>query len=208
MGKRELIVLESEWSRSIHDQTSVAPFLQGLPPLLEVDVFVKHFESSPSLASKLSRALREPSTHTVVYVAGHGAGSKLGAEYHTDINLKQVLMKVLPKKPGHKAKVAHKGLLLGSCEIGKRSQQRALLQVTGPSLTWVAGYSESVPWMESTICDLLFLTYYFAGRLPRRPRQVVLEGDRQRSSSAETVTKWVLKDYPLARQMGFSATDR
>lgn len=102
----------------------------------------------------------------------------------------------------------YRGILLGCCEIGRDTA--GLLEAADDRIDWVAGYTREVPCVESTISDLLFLQYAVVGRT-----QMALGGKNSKRSGMSNVrtrperaARWLLKDFPLATELGFCAMDR
>jgi hypothetical protein len=102
-----------------------------------------------------------------------------------------------------------KGILLGACEVGTRLDR--FLESCGSRIDWVAGYAREVPWLEATLCDLLFIEYMMRGRALRDERGFKYKGTELRSrrpSRAAQAAEWVKQDYRLATTCGFDARDR
>ncbi|WP_329734741.1 hypothetical protein, partial [Archangium sp.] len=166
-------MLENIWSDDLADSTSVRPFLEGWAASLDVRVGFRSYHGRDDLVHWLSEFWSAKSNPWICYIAGHTSGNRLSG-LTSNINLTQAFSSAIPRKPGPQLDVGPnpKGVLLGTCVVGGRAKRLELLESTANSLQWVAGYEKVVPWMESTLCELLFLTP------PYSPEG--LEGDRKR----------------------------
>lgn len=204
MDSKGLLVLESTWSDKLTDGTSVRRFLEGWAQdahETQTDQFLfsyRMYYDQQSLAFWLAEFARS-SKFNVCYIAGHGEGGRLWG-LDQNINLGSLAKATdVGKRNAHR-----KGVLFGSCEVGGRLER--FLESCGPRIVWAAGYSEVVPWAESTLCDLLFLQYLYRGRY-RRGKQGLFNTKDETTSAADAM-KWVLEDYPLAERLGFTVLER
>jgi len=215
-----VLVLESVWGDELSDTTSVRPFLEGWARALELRVAFRTFHDARDLGVWLAELFARQSYPSVCYIAGHGQGGRLSGVVGEDINLMGVLRKADPPRRRRvpPPQASRKGILLGACETGSPQRRRRLLDATGAQLSWIAGYEREVPWLEATLCDLLFLTYLFEGRVKQDESSVnkgpvfVCDKDddfmTRGSRSAQTLATWVREDFPVAKAAGFGATDR
>jgi hypothetical protein len=144
----------------------------------------------------------------ICYIAGHGNGGRLSG-VKRGINLKSLANAT--KRKGLSGN-GGKGILLGACDVGRSLQH--LLNNCSPRINWVAGYDREIPWVEATLCDLLFLEYMTIGRVKpdgdhhhkflKRESRFVSMG----TSSAERAARWVRLDFKLAVRCGLKALDR
>lgn len=191
-----ILVLESVWSSDISDNTSVGPFFEGWARLSGVRVSFRSYYDANSLKTWLKAFASSRTNPYICYIAGHGIKNRLHGATGPDINLRKVLSDIFPKKSGPKAKVGSKGILLGACQVGSADSLESIIKKTDIPLDWIAGYGESVPWMESTLADMLFLKYLIEGRITPETRtedKPVI----QKSESPCKILEWVTTDYPL-----------
>jgi len=191
-----ILVLESVWSSDISDNTSVKPFFEGWATQLGVRISFRSYYDANDLKSWLSVFASSRTNPYVCYVAGHGNKNRLHGATGASINLSKTISDVFPIKSGPKAKVGHKGILLGACEVGTAAALENIIKKTDSPLKWIAGYGKSVPWMESTLADILFLTYLIEGRLTPASRKTS-KPIVQKSKSPIKILEWVAEDYPL-----------
>ena len=209
----DVLVLESVWSEDLSDPISVRPFLEGWGASWGIRVSFRSYHSSEDLKYWLSRFWQEGHNPRICYIAGHGNGRRLDG-LHKDINLVSAIKDAIPRRPGPQPGVGAKGIHLGVCDVGNQKNLEDILKSTANSLSWVSGYADAVPWTESMLCDLLFLSYLLKGRwrtYDDDERGRVLENGEwrwERSPSAETVGDWVRRDFPLARAFGFNIAVR
>jgi hypothetical protein len=203
--KLKLLVLESPWSKDLADETSVRLFIRGWGDLRNIEISYRMYHDKNDLAHWLGLFMAHPALR-ICYIAGHGQGSRLTG-LTKDINPSSI-----SKATKRRGKVGNyqKGILLGSCEVG--SDLRKLLNKCGKRISWVAGYDREIPWMEATICDLLFIDYMLIGRIKVRKDGKFSKRRGEFLSSkpkgAAAAAKWVRRDCKLAVRCGFKAVDR
>ena len=98
--------------------------------------------------------------------------------------------------------------MLGACEIGRDLD--GILAAARGRLDWVAGYAVEVPWVESTLIDLAFLSYLLSGREVFAASGKRVARCRQRTAkttSSETAATWVGEDFGIAQALRFRAKD-
>jgi len=170
MKKREtakyvIKIYEAQWDQ-LHEE-SVKPFFaqlkrecdgweEGHNPLFSYYVFGTAEGLEAALNYKLDVGLN--GRLKIGYFSSHGEPNRLLAL--GDINrvkLRNILINT----------TNFDGFFFGACDFLNRSTAESLLENMSP-LKWVAGYSKWTPWLEGTICDILFFRLLFSGRF-RRP---------------------------------------
>jgi hypothetical protein len=197
-----ILVLESVWSDNLSDNTSVRPFIEGWANAVGVRVGFRTYHDSKDLQYWLNEFKKAKSNPHICYIAGHGSGKRLHGSIGANINLKNALKNTFPNKPGPKGKLGNKGILIGACEVGGAEHMNDILNTTGYPLSWIAGYKQSVPWMEAMVCELLFLTYKLTGRCKSDLVSI------SKTQSAKKAVKWVCDDFLMAGSLGFGGIDR
>jgi len=202
--KLKLLVLESPWSNDFGDETSVRLFMRGWADLRNIELSYRMYHDKNDLAHWLRLFIAHPALR-ICYIAGHGKGSRLTG-LTKDINPSSI-----SKATKARGKIGNckKGILLGSCEVG--SDLLKLLNDCGKRISWVAGYDREIPWMEATICDLLFIDYMLFGRIKvRRGKFLKRRGEflSLKPQKAALAAKWVRRDCKLSVRCGFKAVDR
>jgi hypothetical protein len=206
----DILVLEHPWSEELANGQSVKPFLDGWAAVNDFSISYRMYHDHNDLKLWLTKFVRDPKIKTC-YIAGHGSGGRLCGLDNKDIYIGPVLSRatVLPKKGV--PKVCDKGILFGACYVGGSLEN--ILTNCGEKITWVAGYEIDVPWMESTICDLLFLQYKLRGRLridknDEFYRDANDDYKRTGTVSANKAASWINEDYPVSVRCHFTALDR
>jgi hypothetical protein len=92
------------------------------------------------------------------------------------------------------------GLYFGTCDFLNRKTAESFLNDMSP-LKWVAGFSRWTPFLEGTVCDVLFFRLLLSGRF-RRP------GARNTKwepiLNPEDAAKQLYEVFPMARDLKFS----
>jgi hypothetical protein len=196
-----LFVLESPWEQDVRSALSVGPFLAGLKEALEVDVVSQRFNGREDLVFYLKEFSKRSSEFTYCYIACHGTPGRLEPLLETRINIGTISDACQGSRG--------RGFIMGACSFGNHRTATKFLTRTGA--TFVAGYSGDVPWMESMLVDLMFLTYLLRGRRKRKHGAVSKsfvvdrydEYAPERTKNPLKVAKWVYEDLPLARMLRF-----
>jgi len=204
MSADGVIVLECPWSDNLTDAESVRPFIEGWAAVRQFPFSYRMYYDANSLTHWLN-VFAEDTSLGACYIAGHGNGGRLSG-LNRDINLVS-----LGKATGDNVKSPNrKGVLFGSCEVGGKLD--SFLSACSNRISWTAGYDRTVPWMESTICDLLFLEYVLAGRVCRKDGAFALASNGgfrcQTASSASIARRWLYEDCGLAALCGFVVHER
>ena len=212
MGKG-VFLIESVWDDDIHSTQSVRPFVEGLTSNLGVSFGYRNFHSRSNLVSLL-KAFINSTEYSICYIAGHGTGARLGGE-NININFASLAKdlsgtrRVADKDAVEdKTKLTKKGILLGACEVGIASNE--FINQAPKAINWVAGYNTTVPWFESTVCDIMFMKYVLVG---------IINVDPSITGSHLTNTKkiktyrteldilklrdYLHEDFPMSKAFGF-----
>ena len=195
-----LLVLETPWEDDLGSAVSVGPFLQGLGAMLNIKVACQRINSKLDLKHYLEKFSQRQNEYSYCYVGSHGTKGRLGILLG-DVNAATI---------GRACRGSEgRGFVVGACSFGNRATATAFLEKTHAA--FVAGYAKGVPWEESMLTDLVFLTYLIGGRCRRRTSdgqsQLVTQknGDFpvERSRDPVKVAGWVYQDFPLAHILGF-----
>ncbi len=199
-----LLVLETPWDHGLRSDLSVGPFLMGLRDALHLEVVTQRFNGKDDLVHYLGEFVREPGL-SHCYIGAHGTAGRIQALLG-DVNAATI---------GNACRGSRdKGFIISACSFGNEATARRFLQTTRAH--FVAGYAHDVPWMESMLVDLMFMTYLFGGRCRRvngESRSELLRdrrGDFCYSGTADPVkaARWVVEDLPLATMLRFSVHSR
>lgn len=155
-----LAVVESRWWES--GNLSVRGLFETIAACLKENPDAYHYEmfnNGNSLNEAITRIARKRHIRNL-YIAAHGDESGIyGAEAETNENnriSRTVLGNILADIP----RGSLSGLYLGTCLTANLDTVNFLLDRGGVS--WIAGFSESIGWLEGSSVDLYFWTTYFA----------------------------------------------
>lgn len=154
-----LLVLEQPWSKISVDprQPSVRPFLEGFAALNNMPTYYATYFDGHSFDKALQYLLDahhlDSVDKVILYIAGHGAGARLGGDFGRAMNLGSLFQRL--EKYGKK-RIA--GLVLDSCELGMNEHliPDAMKQVR---LSWLIAYGASMGWMSSMLINLNLLQH-------------------------------------------------
>ena len=202
----DLLVLESDWGEDLVDSRSTRPFLEGLANALDITIVYRTFHTGHDLTHWLRKMFQARSKPGVAYISSHGDGRFLHASLADGgIDLRRVLAAAAK---GTRQNHGKRGLLLGACEIGRDLD--GILAAARGRLDWVAGYEVQVPWVESTLIDLAFLSYLLSGRRVHAANgKCVLRRQLRttKTSLSEKAATWVGEDFGVAQALRFRAKD-
>ncbi len=196
---RGLLVLETPWDDELTSALSVGPFLEGLGTSLEFSVTLQRFNGKRDLVHYLEE-FRRDSRYSYCYIASHGTAGRL------ETLLENVNGATIAEAcRGGRGR----GFIIGACAFGNRATATAFLTKTHAA--FVAGYKMDVPWGESMLTDLTFLTYLIGKRCRRHIANGCLEllttrrGEFKLQGSQDPIkiARWVYEDFPLSRALGF-----
>lgn len=186
------LILESYWSDNLTERDSVFPFLKGLCDLYRWESHYRTFDSANDIELWVRQfnKLRRSGQQKIIYVASHGSAKGVLATMEQKIPIGALTSAV--KKASSVI-----GLHLGACSLGQPKVLVDMLKDT--PITWVAAYDREVPWLESTMLDLLFWSWIYAGAPRAR---------RSRRLSPEAAAHELYTRYNYARDMGFRVVFR
>jgi hypothetical protein len=163
-----LAVIESRWWRSRNDSVrplfeTLAGIVEGNPHSVRYDMFVEE----DSLSQIISDVARDPDLHSI-YIGAHGDETSicgLGDATISRTRLRNMLR-------GANAAGAIAGLYFGSCLIATpRNVSFWLTETPTTGLKWIAGYTKSVDWVDSSAVDMIFWSKYLHERRTNRSRR-------------------------------------
>jgi hypothetical protein len=202
----DLLVLESDWGEDLIDSRSTRPFLEGLASALDITIVYRTFHTARDLQHWLRQMFLAKGRPRIAYISSHGERRFLQASLAAaGIDLRRVLAAAAR---GTKRKHGKRGLLLGACEIGRDLD--GILAAARGRLDWVAGYEVKVPWVESTLVDLAFLSYLLSGRRVHATNgKCVLRRQLRttKTSLSEKAATWIGQDFGVAHALRFRAKD-
>jgi hypothetical protein len=92
------------------------------------------------------------------------------------------------------------GLYFGACDFANRKTAEMLLNNIS-TLKWVAGFSKWTPWLEGTLCDIMFFRLLLSGRF-RRPSHTNTKWDIM--TKPEDAARNLYEVFPMAVDLKFS----
>ena len=200
MKNAPIAVIETRWwDKGNH---SVRPMFEALAALNYDNpsaIYYDMFSERASLRTALKQRC-EDGTTKVVYLATHGDESStyIGQSAATAISRSE-FKNILRKTNGTKQL---SGLFLGTCYTATNKMINFLLAGGTANLQWVAGYTESVDWIEGTAIDMVFFHYLTSEYIRNTSRK---KGKLSDVSIAKFAATEVMKLIPAAHsKYGFN----
>ena len=189
----KLVCLESYWNERLFQTFSVKGFLESMAPLTPLTVAHRFVDSEAGLAYYLRRPdgvmwrHKEAFDAPVFYLAFHGRPAAVSL--------------VLGRVAGERVIDAFEGYgdngyrnlaYFAACSVlrGKRGMAFALEFLRASRMQAVIGYTTRVDWMNSLVCDMLFLHRFYRDPAPWK--------------NLKRIYASVLRDYPRARALGYT----
>ena len=202
-------VIESRWhdaTNGIKKNTTVKPLFDFLSDLHFGSHHAYDYEmvgTQDAFVSALERVARSRAT-TIAYLAMHGSDSGLhlhGGDRVTRTILKNTLLRITKENGSNLI-----GLYFGSCLFGSRALAEYLFK-NDASVTWIAGYQESVDFVSSSGLDLLFFNTLLAVRYESPTlsnRQKIEEVARRIRQQMQGLCNSSLENGDASLGLGFS----
>lgn len=197
-AKYVIKLYEAQWDK-LHDE-SVKPFFAQLKRELDEDqsghdalfsyyVFGTAEGLSAALNYKLDTGL--DARLKIGYFGVHGQKDKLQALHNINrVKLRNILIKT----------TNFDGLYFGACDFANHKTAEMLLNNIS-TCKWVAGFSKWTPWLEGTLCDIMFFRLLLSGRF-RRPARINTKWDI--ITRPEDAARTLYEVFPLAIDLKFS----
>ena len=147
-----IAIVESRWwktgNHSVRDLfEAVAAIHYDNPSAFFYDMFADR-----SSLEAVFQARVQDTTTEVIYIASHGNATSIGATPNTSISRAEFRNILKTTNTGSRIK----GLFFGTCLTGNTETAKFILQDAATNLTWVAGYRESVDWVDGSAIDMVF----------------------------------------------------
>lgn len=157
MAAKGIFCIEGQWTSDLRDQCSVEPALRLLKDSHSPSVPYIHRNTSTiqELEANISRWLKLKS-YPILYLAFHGTPEGIlieGMKARSEVVLFDWFEEIL------KGKCQGKVIYFGSCATLKTHGHRINRFVKQTRAAAVFGYRRDVPWVESTIFEVLLLSY-------------------------------------------------
>lgn len=175
-------VVESRWWRTgnhsvRHLFEAVAAIHYENPSAFYYDMFADRSSLQTILQARSQDGVSE-----VIYVASHGDSNCISPTPTTAISRTEFRNIFKNCNAGGQIK----GLFLGTCHTGNTETARFLLQDPGTKLEWVAGYSNTVDWVDGSAIDMVFVSKLTELYLSNRSRRKDKLSPRKMAHEAAT----------------------
>ena len=152
----DLAVIESRWwQKGNHSVKETFDTLAGVYSDNPFDYHYEMFNNGESLKEVIPRVAQQQSVH-YVYIAAHGDEKQISGA-GTNVVSRTKLRNIL-KTLSDKQLI---GLYFGSCSFGNQTKYFR----ESCNLTWVAGFSQDVYWIDSAALDLFFWNSYYSSNV-------------------------------------------
>ena len=163
-----LAVVESRWWADGNDTVrplfeTLAGIVENNPHSVRYDMFVEE----ASLSKIISDVANKPDLHSV-YIGAHGDDASICGL--GDAKISRTVLRNLFRKANHAGSIV--GLYFGSCLVAnEKNASFWLMDKPTTGLGWIAGYTTSVDWIDSSAVDMIFWTKYLSERRINRGRK-------------------------------------
>ncbi|QTL05317.1 hypothetical protein J5J86_08530 [Aquabacter sp. L1I39] len=167
MAETGLAIVECRWWSVGND--SVRPLFETLAGIVEGnphDIRYYMFADRSSLNCILGEIGNDKLVHSI-YIATHGNETELSGLNETKISRTELRNSIR----NYNSKGHIKGLYFGSCLIANKKNAEFLLLEGGTRLSWIAGYEQSVDWIDSSAIDMIFWSKYLEERKKHRSKK-------------------------------------
>ncbi len=194
-----LTVVESRWWANGNDSVrplfeTLAGIVEGNPHAVRYDMFAEE----KSLTQIVTDIAKSSEIHSI-YIAAHGDETSLGGLGETTIS--RTVVRNIFRSANRKGTVS--GLYFGSCLIGtQRNAGFWLKEEPTTGLKWIAGYSVSVNWIDSSAVDMIFWSKYLSERKKNRSRKKGKKSEIQMVKHASSEMKALMPT--VFTQLGFN----
>jgi len=154
-NRSAVLILEGPWNLDDSDRnrSTVLPFFDGMAKQFsDVDIVHSRYYDLPSFRAAFKELTSHQYDDAIVYVAGHGDGSRVSGASVAKILLECSL-------ESKKANIT--GVVLGSCfSAGPRHRPAAdtiNVMIQESKIAWIAAYRCASYWFESTQIDLAII---------------------------------------------------
>ena len=198
MAHTGLAVIESRWWSTGND--SVRPLFEIVAGIIEDNphsVRYDMFSEEVSLSNIVSDIAQDDGFHSI-YLGGHGdENSVYGLN---DNSISRVKLRNIIRSCNINGNV--KGIYFGSCLVANHNNASFWLGEAETNLEWVAGYKESVDWVDSSAIDMIFWSKYLLDRKRNRSRKKGKKSELKMVKDSASEMKKLMPS--VFNQMGFN----
>jgi hypothetical protein len=188
----KLVCLEAYWNETLSHTFSVKGFFESMAPLLHPPLTLAHrfVESEAGLARRPDGLLwrsQELFDAPVYYLAFHGRPGGVRSL------LERIEAGRLCEAFAGYGEGGYRNLVyFACCNVlrGRKGQAFARQFLKASGVRAILGYTTTVDWMASLVCDLLFLHRFYSDPAPWR--------------NLRRIFRSVLRDYPAAKRLGYT----
>ncbi|MCW8307487.1 hypothetical protein AruPA_10600 [Acidiphilium sp. PA] len=147
--RSDLVVLEGKWWPK--KNITVKPVFDVLVDLIfgnQHDYYYEMFSTYNALSSILNNNVNSGRGGRYLYIASHGNGESLQGSAE-EIKISDF------KKITRSLASSYRGIYFGSCLFGNERNAKMILE-SNHNIRWVAGFGETVDWIQSTALDFVF----------------------------------------------------
>jgi hypothetical protein len=194
----KLVCLEAYWNEKMLHTSSVKGFFEAMAPLQHPPLTLAHrfVESEAGLAYYARRPdgllwrSKELFDTPVYYLAFHGRPGAVRSLLDR-IEADRLCEAFAGYGDGYRNLV-----YFACCNVlrGRKGQAFARQFLDTSGVRAIIGYTTTVDWMESLVCDMLFLHRFYGDPSPWR--------------NLRRIFRSVLRDYPAARRLGYTLVTR
>ena len=194
-----LAIIESRWWKNGNDTVrplfeTLAGIVEDNPHSVRYDMFVEN----KSLKSVISDITKQKHIHSI-YIGAHGNNNSIFGLAKTEISrtsLRNILRSVNKKGSVER-------LYFGSCLIATSDNASYLLKGTPKTgLQWVAGYTKSIDWVDSSAVDMIFWSKNLHERKTNRSKKNNKKSSVDMVKTASSQMKTLMPN--VFDQMGFN----
>lgn len=152
MSQGPVSILESRWwSKGNHSVRSLFEAVAAIHYQNPSAFFYDMFANKSSFGTVLKARGNDKATE-VLYLATHGNENAIGPNSENTISRTEFRNIFVNSNAGGQIK----GLYLGTCLTGNANTAKFLLEHKNTKLDWVAGYRDSVDWVDGSAIDMVF----------------------------------------------------
>ena len=198
MAHTGLAVIESRWWRSGND--TVRPIFETLSGIVEDNphsVRYDMFAEERSLRQIISNIAGDKEIKSI-YIGAHGDKNAIGGL--GGVSISRTMIRNMLTATNKSGSIC--GMYLGSCLVGTFDNSGFWFEQEKTGLSWIAGYSKSIDWIESSAIDMIFWSYYLRDRKLNRSRR---RGKKSELKMVEDATSKLHDLMPAAfDKLGFN----
>jgi hypothetical protein len=194
-----LAVIESRWWTDGNDSVrplfeTLAGIVEGNPHSVRYDMFIE----KTSLSELIVDIAAKGTCHSI-YIGAHGNDTMIKGLGKAEIS--RTVLRNMLSKSNKKATVT--GIYFGSCLVGTKENAAFWLSKKAKTgLKWVAGYTKSINWIDSSAIDMIFWSKYLNERKTNRSRKKNKKTDLEMVKLAASEMKKLMPT--VFDQLGFN----